>query len=88
MKSNLFQPNGNFLEAQLTGKNFLEMVAIMNVIAQIAEAEQHHPDLLLYDYKKLKISITTHDEGYQVTEKDWILAKKIENYLNDIQFTS
>lgn len=87
MISSLFHLEENSLIANLTGKNFMELVAIVNDIANIAEVENHHPDLYLHDYKKLKITITTHDEGNQVTEKDWSLAKKIEDYLHTLQLT-
>ena len=37
----------------------------------------HHPDLQLYRYKRVKIKLTTHDAG-GITQKDFDLAAKID----------
>jgi 4a-hydroxytetrahydrobiopterin dehydratase len=61
-------------------KNFIECVDFINKVAQIAESEDHHPDLHLTDYKKLKIELSTHAIG-GLSENDFIVAAKI-NQLN------
>jgi 4a-hydroxytetrahydrobiopterin dehydratase len=38
----------------------------------------HHPDILLHEWNKVKISVSTHSEG-GVTEKDFKLAGIIDN---------
>lgn len=87
MELDMFKLRENSLVAELNGSNFMEMVGILNDVAEIAEALQHHPNLKIYDYKNLQISITTHDEGNIITDKDWNLAKAIEKYLQEKQFT-
>lgn len=57
--------------------NFLETISFVNKISLIAEQMNHHPDLLIHSYKKLKIIIFTHHEN-KITEKDYELAKKID----------
>ncbi len=37
----------------------------------------HHPDILMFEWNKVKITISTHSAG-GVTEKDFALAQKIE----------
>lgn len=59
--------------------NFLESIEFVNKIAPIAEKENHHPDIEI-NYNKVTVSLSTHDEG-GVTEKDFILAEKIEDLL-------
>lgn len=49
---------------------------LANAIGYLGEAAWHHPDLLL-TYPRLKVMLTTHDEG-GVTEKDFELALRIE----------
>ena len=44
--------------------------------AEIAEAENHHPDIHLTGYRKLKIYLTTHALG-GLSENDFIVAAKI-----------
>lgn len=57
-------------------KNFLDAVALVNAIAPLAEAADHHPDLLIHGYKRVTCTLTTHSE-HGVTEKDVALAAEI-----------
>ena len=57
-------------------KNFLVAVRTIGQIAAIAEAENHHPDIHLTGYRKLKIYLTTHALG-GLSENDFIVAAKI-----------
>lgn len=68
---------GNKIEKEFTFENFVKAVEFVNRIVPIAEEADHHPDILIHSYKKVKISLTTHEEG-KVTQKDWDLAKKID----------
>lgn len=71
----------NSLEKNITLKNFSEVLALVVRIGIEAEKMDHHPDLLIYGYKNLKINISTHSEG-GITEKDFLLASKINSLLN------
>ncbi len=57
-------------------KDFLSAVEFINAIAPIAEGENHHPDIHLTGYRKLRIDLNTHALG-GITENDLILAAKI-----------
>ncbi len=57
-------------------KNFKEVLAFVNVIGAIAEAENHHPDICL-SYNKINLTTSTHSKG-GLTLCDFILASKIE----------
>lgn len=61
-------------------KNFVEAWGFMNQVALIAEKEGHHPNWSNV-YNTVTISLTTHDKGNTVTEKDERLAKKIDELL-------
>jgi 4a-hydroxytetrahydrobiopterin dehydratase len=57
-------------------RNFKEALDFANKVGQIAEEEQHHPDLHIY-YGKLGIDLSTHAiKG--LSENDFIIASKIE----------
>lgn len=56
--------------------NFVEAVDFVKEIVPLAEAADHHPDLEIFAYKKVKIKLISHDEG-EITEKDHKLAEKI-----------
>jgi 4a-hydroxytetrahydrobiopterin dehydratase len=56
-------------------KGFMPGVSLVGRIAAIAEAERHHPDLLL-GYGSLTIWLWTHAAG-GLTENDFILAARV-----------
>lgn len=68
----------NYIGKTFTFKNFLEGIEFVNKIAEKAESLNHHPDILIFSYNKVKIKIFTHSAG-GVTEKDLQLANQIEN---------
>ena len=46
-------------------------------VGQVAESEDHHPDLHLTGYRNVAIELSTHAVG-GLTENDFILAAKID----------
>jgi 4a-hydroxytetrahydrobiopterin dehydratase len=58
-------------------KNFAEMMKAVVKIADLSEAEAHHPDLHLTGYRHLRIELTTHAIG-GLSENDFVLAAKID----------
>ena len=70
--------DGKWIHRKLVFKNFVQAVACINKIADLAEAEAHHPDLHLTSYRNLEIAVSTHAiDG--LSENDFILASKIDN---------
>jgi len=57
-------------------KDFNAAMAFVNKIAEIAEADQHHPDILIR-FNKVTLTLSTHDAG-GITEKDFALAEKAD----------
>ena len=70
--------NNNKLEKEFVMNSFSEIIGKLKEVCIIADSLNHHPDFLVYDYKKLKFSLSTHDNGNKVTEKDYELAKKLD----------
>ena len=58
-------------------KDFVAALAFVNKIGDVAEAEQHHPDLHLTGWNRVSVEITTHAIG-GLSENDFILAAKID----------
>ncbi len=56
---------------------FKQAVAFVNKVADAAELNDHHPDILLHGYKMVTITLTSHDQG-KVTLKDLKLAEIID----------
>lgn len=57
--------------------DFKEALAFVNKVGEIAEKEGHHPNILLYDYSKVRVSLSTHSVG-GLSEKDFEMAQKVE----------
>lgn len=62
--------------------NFRDAIAFINRIAFEAEEQVHHPEIFNV-YNTVDISLSTHDAGGKVTEKDIKLAKIIESLFNN-----
>ncbi len=56
--------------------DFAAGLAFVNAVGAIAEAEGHHPDVLL-TYTTVTITLSTHSLG-GLTENDFIVASKID----------
>ena len=51
--------NGS-LEKNYKFTNFKKAIEFINRVADIAEIENHHPDILLWNWNNVKLTITTH----------------------------
>jgi 4a-hydroxytetrahydrobiopterin dehydratase len=58
-------------------KDFIEALSFVNKVGAEAEKMDHHPDIFIHSWNKVKITISTHSEG-GITKKDFQLAEKIE----------
>ncbi len=63
-------------------EDFTSTVCFFNRVAEIAELENHHPDLHLTNYRNLKIVLSTHSAG-GLTRKDFKLATQIEEVFRE-----
>lgn len=53
-------------------KNFLDAVAFVNKVADLAEEAKHHPDIDIR-YDRVRLALVSHDAG-GLTGKDFALA--------------
>ena len=65
------------LRAELTFADFAEAFAFMTRVGLIAQQQGHHPDMSI-SWNRVTITITTHDAGNTVTDKDRQLAEAID----------
>lgn len=70
-------PDTKSISRQFTFKDFKEALAFVNRVGALAEEEGHHPDIKLFEYKHVLISLWTHAIG-GLSENDFILAAKID----------
>ncbi len=70
----------NMLKCTYEFENFIEALGFVNDLAEVVENMNHHPDIMV-QYNKVTLSTTTHDTGYQVTERDFTLVEALEELL-------
>jgi 4a-hydroxytetrahydrobiopterin dehydratase len=70
----------NQISKQFLLKDFVEALAFVNKVGAIAEELDHHPDILIHSWNKVKITISTHSAG-GITIKDFQLAEKTESLI-------
>jgi 4a-hydroxytetrahydrobiopterin dehydratase len=69
--------NGKWITKEFDFKDFVGAMKFVNRVADIAEAEGHHPDIHIH-YNRVRFDIWTHAiDG--LSENDFILAAKIDS---------
>jgi 4a-hydroxytetrahydrobiopterin dehydratase len=58
-------------------QNFAEAMSFANQVAEVAEEANHHPDILVHGWNKVRLSLTNHSAG-GLTEADFEMAKRID----------
>jgi 4a-hydroxytetrahydrobiopterin dehydratase len=64
------------IQRKFVFKDFAEALKFVNKIGRLAEAEDHHPDIFIHNYKKVDITLSTHSIG-GLSVNDFIMAAKI-----------
>lgn len=67
------------LHKRFTFTDFVEAMAFINRMADVAEAEGHHPDFAVH-WNQVDVTVWTHAIG-GLSENDFILAAKINELL-------
>ena len=60
--------------------DFAAAMAVANAVAGAAEAANHHPDILVHGWNRVRLTLSTHSAG-GVTEADLALAATIDDLL-------
>ncbi|MBB5352377.1 4a-hydroxytetrahydrobiopterin dehydratase [Haloferula luteola] len=75
-----WEHEGKTLVRTVEFEDFNEAIDFVNDVAEIAEEEGHHPDILIR-YSKVTLTLTTHDVG-GLTSSDLDLAHKVDNQVD------
>jgi 4a-hydroxytetrahydrobiopterin dehydratase len=62
---------------ELAFANFADAIAFVNRVAEAAEAADHHPDILVHGWNKVRLTLSTHSAG-GLTDADFRLAAEID----------
>jgi len=71
-----WQRSGQTIHRTYRFEDFPAAMAFANRVAGIAEAQDHHPDILVR-YREVTLNLSTHDAG-GLTERDFRLARQID----------
>jgi 4a-hydroxytetrahydrobiopterin dehydratase len=75
-----WKEENNRISREFKFTDFSEAFGFLSRVAIEAEKAQHHPEIK-NTYNQVGITLTTHDEGNTVTEKDLKLAQAINNLI-------
>ncbi len=69
--------NGDTLQRTFGFEDFLGAMDFVKRVAELAEDQQHHPDIMIR-YSKVTLSLSTHDAG-GLTAKDFEFAQCVDD---------
>jgi 4a-hydroxytetrahydrobiopterin dehydratase len=71
---------GDAIAREVKLADFAGAIAFVNRVADLAERANHHPDILVHGWNKVRLTLSTHSEG-GLTEADFALAGEIDRLL-------
>jgi 4a-hydroxytetrahydrobiopterin dehydratase len=57
--------------------DFAAAIRYVNQVAEAAEAANHHPDILVHGWNKVRLELSTHSEG-GITQSDVDMARTLD----------
>lgn len=72
-----WERDGDQIVREREFEDFAAAMGFVNRVAQLAEEANHHPDILLHGWNKVRLSVTNHSEG-GLTEADFALAARVD----------
>ena len=72
-----WRSEGDALVRDFEFGDFAGAMAFVNRVAEAAEAADHHPDILVHGWNKVRLTLSTHSQG-GVTDADHELARTID----------
>jgi 4a-hydroxytetrahydrobiopterin dehydratase len=65
--------DGNAIVRDFTCEDFATAIAFVNRVADAAEAANHHPDILVHGFNRVRLTLSTHSQG-GLTDRDFDFA--------------
>jgi 4a-hydroxytetrahydrobiopterin dehydratase len=75
--SDQWRQEGESLVRDLEFDDFQAAMAFVGRVADAAEEANHHPDILVHGWNKVRLTLTTHSEG-KLTDNDRAMAETID----------
>jgi 4a-hydroxytetrahydrobiopterin dehydratase len=77
LASSQWRREGDAIVRQWELQDFGQAMEFVNRVADAAEAANHHPDIHLHGWNKVRLELSTHSEG-GLTQKDFDMAARID----------
>jgi 4a-hydroxytetrahydrobiopterin dehydratase len=68
---------GASIVRDLQFEDFAHAIAFVDRVAGAAESANHHPDILVHGWNKVRLTLSTHSEG-GLTDADFALAARLD----------
>jgi 4a-hydroxytetrahydrobiopterin dehydratase len=68
---------GETIVRDLRLTDFAAAITFVERVAELAEAANHHPDILVHGWNKVRLTLSTHSEG-GITAADVALSEQID----------
>jgi 4a-hydroxytetrahydrobiopterin dehydratase len=78
LQGSQWQRDGDSVVRDLRLADFAAAIALVDRVAELAESANHHPDILVHGWNKLRLTLSTHSEG-GLTAADFALAERIDS---------
>ena len=72
-----WERSGDEIVREWTFKDFAEAMTFVNRVAEQAEAANHHPDIFLHGWNRVRLALTNHSAG-GLTEPDFEMAQRFD----------
>jgi 4a-hydroxytetrahydrobiopterin dehydratase len=72
-----WEREGDAIARELKFPDFAAAMAFVNRVAGLAEEANHHPDILVHGWNRVRLTLSTHSEG-GLTRNDLDLAGRID----------
>ena len=72
-----WERDGETLVRDLKFDDFAQAMAYVNRVADLAEEVNHHPDILVHGWNRVRLTLTTHSAG-ALTDNDYNMARRID----------
>jgi 4a-hydroxytetrahydrobiopterin dehydratase len=77
LRDSAWERDGDEIAREWKFDDFAAAMAFVNRVAEAAEEANHHPDILLHGWNKVRLSLMTHSEG-GLTEHDFAMAARFD----------
>jgi 4a-hydroxytetrahydrobiopterin dehydratase len=77
LRGSAWEREGDEIVREWKLDDFAAAIAFVGRVAEVAEEANHHPDIFVHGWNKVRLSLTNHSAG-GLTETDFVLAGRFD----------